>query len=72
MGAVEEEDGLGKEDKHIEEADEVTDGVFHRVIPKGVDDAPGDDIAVIVAKDLKETFVKFDFFAENETAARGF
>ena len=41
------EGALHHQQKHIEEADQMAGPILHRVVPKGVDDGPSKDIAVV-------------------------
>ncbi len=69
MDAGEEQAALEEHEEHIEEADQVARGVDHGVIPEGVDGGPGEEIAVVLAGELANSFADGHFFAKEEPAA---
>ena len=52
VGSGEEQAALHEEQEHVEEADEVTAGVLHRVVPEGVDGRPAEEVAVVAAQEI--------------------
>ncbi len=52
VGPGQEQAALDQDQEHVEEADQVTGGVEHRVVPEGVDRRPAEQVAVVLAGEV--------------------
>ena len=52
MNPREKETALEQNHEHVEEADQMTRGIFHRMVPEGVNGSPREKVAVVFAREL--------------------
>lgn len=69
VDACEEQASLEHDEHRVEEARKVAQGVVHGVVPKGVDDRPGEDVAVVLAREARDLFPDRNAEPENKAAA---
>ena len=66
MGAGKHQRALQDEQEGVQKANQVAAGGFHGVVPKGVDDAPRKDVAVIFASHPRRLLQEAHFLAKEQ------